>query len=232
MRYSLQLGEFVVGSVRFGEAIGTVHIRVGEGGVRSVSAAHSGMSIRPFAQCTASVIAGHSSNSVSHVREHIFCRLAALAVGASRERRALVLDDFLKYIMKDGLGIVRVVDLAAHAEDVTALLDVVLDVIVSALVSELGHFYLFACELLIEVVKIERRRRQLLQTRREYGSLKGGHRRLELGRDQGERLMLHTESLVQLEALRDQISVELVKILIEERREVLGQLIGLLETTA
>lgn len=197
-----------------------------------MSAAHSGMSIRPFAQCTASVIAGHSSNSVSHAREHIFCRFSALAVGASRERRALVLDDFLKYIVKDGLGIVRVVDLAAHAEDVTALLDVVFYVIVSALVSELSHFYLFACELLIEIVQIKRRRRQLLQAGREYGSLKCGHRRLELRRDQRERLMLNTESLVQLEALRDQVSVELVKILVEERREILGQLIGLLETTA
>jgi len=115
LQFSLQLREFVVGSVRAGEAVCTVHIRVGEGGVRSVSAAHSGMSIRPFAQCTASVIAGDSSDSVSHVREHIFCRFCAFAVGASRERRALVLDDFLKYIVKDGLGIVRVVDLAAHA---------------------------------------------------------------------------------------------------------------------
>ena len=68
MSISLQLAKLVVGSIRVTvKTIGTIHIRVGEGGVRSVSAAHSGMSIRPFAQCTASVVAGQSSNSVSHI---------------------------------------------------------------------------------------------------------------------------------------------------------------------
>lgn len=31
LQFSLQLREFVVGSVRSGEAVSTVHIRVGEG---------------------------------------------------------------------------------------------------------------------------------------------------------------------------------------------------------
>lgn len=47
---------------------------------------------------------------------------------------ALVLEDFLKNIVEDGFGVVGVGDLLAYAQDVSALLDVVLDVVVRTLV--------------------------------------------------------------------------------------------------
>ena len=42
--------------------------------------------------------------------------------------------------MQDGLGVVGIFDVLRDAEDVAALADVVLDVVVRALVRELGHF--------------------------------------------------------------------------------------------
>ena len=76
------------------------------------------------------------------------------AVSASREGGALVFDNLLKYIVQNCFGVVRVIDLRAYSQYVTALFDVVLDVIVTALICQLGHFNLFACKLLVEVIEI------------------------------------------------------------------------------
>jgi len=88
------------------------------------------------------------------VREVITSRSTSVEVvlgGASREVGALVLDDLLKYIVEDGLGIIWVVDLSADAENVATFSGVVLDIVVGALVRELRHLDLFRCELLVEV---------------------------------------------------------------------------------
>ena len=122
--------------------------------------------------------------------------------------------------------------LLSHTEDVAALLDVVLDVIIRALVSELRHFDLLSRELLVEVVEVQAWWRQLLQTRREHGSLQTWHRRLELRRDQSQGLVLHADRLVELQHLGYQVSVEAVQLLVEERSEVLGEVVRLLETAA
>ena len=45
--------------------------------------------------------------------------------------------------MEDGLGIIGVVDLRADPENVSAFSGVVLDIVVCALIGELGHFDLF-----------------------------------------------------------------------------------------
>lgn len=77
-----------------------------------------------------------------------------VAVLASRERRTLILDDFLKYIVEDCLRIVWVVDLLGHSQNVTALLYVVLHVVVNALICKLGHLDFLGCELFIKVVQV------------------------------------------------------------------------------
>ena len=59
---------------------------------------------------------------------------------ASWEVGTLVLDDLLKYIVKNRFGIIRVFDLWANTKNVSAFSDVVLNVIVCALIRKLGHF--------------------------------------------------------------------------------------------
>lgn len=58
----------------------------------------------------------------------------------SRKVGAPVLYDLLKYIVEDRFGVVRVFYVLRDAQDVAALPDVVLHVVVVALVGELGHF--------------------------------------------------------------------------------------------
>lgn len=60
----------------------------------------------------------------------------------------------MKYIIEDGLGVVRVVHLLSHAQDVPALLYVVLDVVVHALVRQLRQLYFLARKLLVQVVQV------------------------------------------------------------------------------
>ena len=59
---------------------------------------------------------------------------------ASWEVGTLVLDDLLKYIVKDRFGIIGVFNLWADTENVSAFSYVVLNVIVCALIGKLGHF--------------------------------------------------------------------------------------------
>lgn len=76
----------------------------------------------------------------------------------SREGGAFVLDDFLKYIVHNCLRVVRV-GLLSHAQNIAALLDVILDVIVAALVGELRHLDLLSGELLVKVEEVQAGRR-------------------------------------------------------------------------
>jgi hypothetical protein len=46
----------------------------------------------------------------------------------------LVLKDLLKYIVQNGFGVVRIRDLLAYPQDVTALLYIILYVVIRALV--------------------------------------------------------------------------------------------------
>ena len=67
------------------------------------------------------------------------CVRVIVVRAGSREVRALILDDLLKYIVQDGFGIVWVFYILRDSQNVTTLANVVLDVLVAALVSELGH---------------------------------------------------------------------------------------------
>ena len=58
----------------------------------------------------------------------------------SRKISALVLDDLLKYIVQDGFGIIRILYVLGYTEDVATFADIVLDIFVVALISELGKF--------------------------------------------------------------------------------------------
>jgi hypothetical protein len=59
----------------------------------------------------------------------------------------------------------------AHAQDVAALADVVLDVVVCALVSQLRQADLLGRKLLVEIVEIETGRGKFLKCRRKYCGL-------------------------------------------------------------
>jgi hypothetical protein len=130
------------------------------------------------------------------------------------------------------LRVVRVAHLLAHAHDVAALLDEVVHVVVRALVRQLRHLDLLARELLVQVEQIQTGRWQVLHARQEHGRLQLGHRRLELRRDQPDRLVLHAEGLVEIDRLRHQIGVEIIKLRSEQGGEVLWNFITLLEAGA
>jgi len=59
--------------------------------------------------------------------------------------------------VQDGLRIVGVRNELAQTHDVSALLHKVLDVVVSALVSQLGHLDAFRGELFIQIKQVETR---------------------------------------------------------------------------
>ena len=120
----------------------------------------------------------------------------------------------------------------AHAQDVAALTDVVLHIIIGALVGQLGQPDLLGGELLIQVVEVEAGRGQLLEGGRENGGLEGGHGGFKLRRDQGQRLVLDSHLRVELDGFGDEVGVELVEALVEEGGEVARQLVRLLQTRA
>jgi hypothetical protein len=71
------------------------------------------------------------------VRAHILIHVdTAITQGslASGRRLTLVLKDLLKYIVQNGFGVVRIRDLLAYPQDVTALLYIILYVVIRALV--------------------------------------------------------------------------------------------------
>lgn len=103
--------------------------------------------------------------------------------------------------MQDGLGVVWVLHVLSDAQDVSTLANVVLHVVVVALVRELRHFDFFRCELLVEVVEVERGRWQVFNVGKKNSSLQLRHRSLELGWDEGQRFMLDPQCLVQVDRL-------------------------------
>ena len=91
--------------------------------------------------------------------------------GTSGQGGALVLEDLLEHVAQDRLRVVGVRHMLAHAQDVAALADVVLDVVVCALVSQLRQADLLGRELLVEIVEIETGRGKFLKCRRKYCGL-------------------------------------------------------------
>ena len=170
-----------------------LHIRVAHGRIRWTCAAHTGVSIRPFVHRTA--FTDFISCSISHVRSSV------ITVSTSREGGTLVLDDFLKYIVQDLLRVVGVAHLRSHSQDVPALLNVVLYIVVSAFVGQLSHFYFLRSELLVQVEQVQTRRGQFLQSGREHSGLERGHGSLELRRYQSQGLMLHSQGLVKIQSV-------------------------------
>ena len=109
---------------------------------------------------------------------------------ASGPGGALVLEDLLEDVAQNGLRVVGVGHVLTHAQDVTALTDVVLYIVIGAFVCQLCQANLLRCELFIQVVEVQTGWWKLFESRREYCGLQGRHRGLELGRYQSERLML------------------------------------------
>lgn len=85
-------------------------------------------------------------------------RISTVIRAGSRQIRALILDDLLKYVVQDGFWIIRVFYVLGDAKDVTALTNVIFDVLVAAFVRKLGHLDFLGSELLIEVEEIHGRR--------------------------------------------------------------------------
>ena len=73
------------------------------------------------------------SSSPSHSR-------VIVVRAGSRKVRAFVLYDLLKYIVQDGLGVVWIFHVLRDTQNVAALANVILDILVVALVRELSHF--------------------------------------------------------------------------------------------
>lgn len=117
--------------------------------------------------------------------------------------------------MKNCFWIVWIIDLRTYTEDVTTLLDVVFNVVVCTFIGKLSHLDLLIGKLFIQIVEVQTRRRQFFESRREYRCLESRHGCLKLRWNQSERLMLHTEGLVQLETLWNHISIEFEKSLVE-----------------
>ena len=200
----MQFLELSIGAVRILSVVTVLHIRVGHRWVRGASAAHTRMSIWPLFHGT-NMTGDCLSSSKSYIRPHI-----RLAVGASREGGALVFDHFLKYIVKNCFRVIRVANLRTDAQYVTALLDIVLNIIIPAFIRKLGHFDFLACELFIQIVKIKTWWRQLLKSRWEDSCLESWHWCLELWWDKSEWFMLDTKLLVKFKCLWNKISIELI----------------------
>ena len=115
-----------------------------------------------------------------------------IVVGAgSGKVRALVLNDLLKYIVQDGLGVVWILHVLRDTQNVTTLADVVLDIFIIAFVGELSHFNLFGGKLFVEVEQVEARRGQIFDTGQKDSGLQLRHWRFKLWWNKGERLMLY-----------------------------------------
>ena len=109
-----------------------------------------------------------------------------IVVGAgSGKVRALVLNDLLKYIMQDGLGVVWILHVLRDTQNVATFADIVLDIFVIAFVGELSHLDLFRGKLLVEVEQVEARRGQIFDTGQKDSSLQLRHGRFKLWRYKG-----------------------------------------------
>ena len=115
-----------------------------------------------------------------------------IVVGAgSGKVRALVLNDLLKYIVQDGLGVIWILNVLRDTQYITTLADVVLDIFIIAFVGELSHFNLFGGKLFVEVEQVEARRGQIFDTGQKDSGLQLRHGRFKLWWNKGERLMLY-----------------------------------------
>lgn len=145
---------------------------------------------------------------------------------------ALILDDFLKNIVENGLGIVGVADILADTKNVTALLDVVLKVFVVAFISELRHFNLFSSELFIEIVQVEAWWGQVFDTREKDRSLQLRHWGFKLGWNKLERFMLYSKLVKKFNWLGNEVSVKFIQVVYEESCKILWKIIRFLQTWA
>ena len=115
-----------------------------------------------------------------------------IVVGAgSGKVRALVLNDLLKYIVQDGLGVVWILHILRDTQYITTLADVVLDIFIIAFVGELSHFNLFGGKLFVEVEQVEARRGQIFDTGQKDSGLQLRHGRFKLWWNKGERLVFY-----------------------------------------
>lgn len=67
--------------------------------------------------------------------------------------------------MQDRFRVVGVRDVAADSKDISTFFNVVLEIVVGTLISELGHFNLFRGELFIEVVQVQAGRGKVFDAR-------------------------------------------------------------------
>ena len=99
--------------------------------------------------------------------------------------RALVLNDLLKYIVQDGLGVVWILHVLRDTQDVTTLADVILDIFIIAFVRKLSHLDLFRGKLLVKVEQVEAWWGQIFDTGQKDSCLQLRHGRFKLWRYKG-----------------------------------------------
>jgi len=131
--------------------------------------------------------------------------------------------------MQDRFRVVGVRDVAADSKDITTFFYVVLEVVVGTLVSELRHFDLFRCKLFVEIVQVQAGRGKVLYAWKKDCGLQLGHRSFKLGRNERERFVLYAKRSVKIDGLRDEVGVELVQVVVKQRRKVFGQVVTLLK---
>ena len=85
----------------------------------------------------------------------------AITQGIVSGGNAFVLVYFLKNVKENRFGVIWVADKLGNPQDVSTLSYVVLNLLIGALICELGHFYTFRGELLIEVVEVKGGRRKV-----------------------------------------------------------------------
>jgi len=99
------------------------------------------------------------------------CGVIVVIGAGSGKVRALVLNDLLKYIVQDCLGVVWILHVLRDTQYVTTLADIVLDIFIITFISELSHFDFLRGKLFVEVEQVEARRRQIFNTGQKNSSL-------------------------------------------------------------
>ena len=115
-------------------------------------------------------------------------------VASDAHVETLVLDDARRHIGQYALGVAFArLQVSHHAEYIAALAHIELEVVVAALVGDLGEAGALRREVLVEIEELEHGRVRLVEARRKDGRLERRQRRVELRTDERQRLVLDLE---------------------------------------
>lgn len=135
--------------------------------------------------------------------------------------------------MQDALGVVGIdITLSTYTKNVAAFFNIVLHIVVSALVGELGQLDFLRRELLIQVEQLQTWWRDLLEAGWKQSGLQGWHGGLEFGLDEGDGLVFDTNLFVKFESLWNEVGVKFEKVFVYQSGEVFWQLVRLLQAAA